>query len=212
MAIRGYRLISRTHFIVHCSGVYVYEMSRVSIFQLLESFDIYYSKPFEEKMTKIQIFPFYRESEQKHLPPKNMCHEPHVAMEKSQTFSTGTILYPQHTNEQALQQELHKESRLLWATLTPHGTRHFISPAGEYANYEDHYEVVDYRVKPVKTTPKKIPIKVKKIGSTAKSDLLEIRLFFWIRRKYNVCLPFFVNIYSHSITAASAISITKTCI
>lgn len=81
-------------------------------------------------------------------------------MEKSQSFGTSTILYPHPSNEQALQQEMHKESRLLWATLTPHGTRHFISPAGEYANYEDHYEIVDYRAKTAKTTPKKVPIKV----------------------------------------------------
>lgn len=105
-------------------------------------------------------FCFCRENEQKHLPPKNMCHEPHVSMEKSHSFGNGTILYPHPSNEQALQQEMHKESRLLWATLTPHGTRHFISPARDYSNYEDHYEIVDYRAKTAKTTPKKIPIKV----------------------------------------------------
>lgn len=83
-------------------------------------------------------------------------------MDKSQGFGTGTILYPLPSSEQALQQELHKENRLLWATLTPHGTRHFVSAAGDYTNYEDHYEVVDYRAKPtVKTTPKKVPIKVR---------------------------------------------------
>lgn len=91
-----------------------------------------------------------------------MCHthEPHVSMDKSQTFMPGTILFPCPSSEDVLQQETNKDNRLLWATLTPHGTRHFVSSAGDYTNYEDHYEIVDY-TKPIKTTPKKNPNKVK---------------------------------------------------
>lgn len=129
-----------------------------------------------------------------------MCHEPHVSMDKSQTFMPGTILFPCPSGEEALQQEINKDNRLLWATLTPHGTRHFVSAAGDYSNYEDHYEVVDYRTKPIKGTPKKIPIKVK----MHRKELIDgIGMFY----SHNSNFSFLFH--SHLITAASVISIMK---
>lgn len=94
-----------------------------------------------------------------------MCHEPHVSMDKSQSYMSGNMLYPCPSNEQNIQQDMNKEGRLLWATLTPHGTRHFVTRGAErYPNYEDHYEVIDYHNKVVVRTrdgtPRKIPIKV----------------------------------------------------
>jgi hypothetical protein len=41
-----------------------------------------------------------------------------------------------------VQQQMVVENRALWATLTPHGTQHFISDSACYP--EDHYEVIDY--------------------------------------------------------------------
>lgn len=106
-----------------------------------------------------------RDNTQKHTPPKSMCHEPHVSMEKSQSFMPGNILYPSPSNDQSLTHELNKENRLLWATLTPHGTRHVIASGSEqpYTNYEDHYEVVDYHNKPtVKTRETRLHEPLKK--------------------------------------------------
>lgn len=113
---------------------------------------------------------FCRNKRRKHLPPKSMCHEPHVSMDKSQSYMSGNIsLYPCPSNEPNLQQDVNKEGRLLWATLTPHGTRHFVTAARggveRYPNYDDHYEIIDYHNRPVvrtrEGTPRKVPIKVK---------------------------------------------------
>lgn len=110
-----------------------------------------------------------RSKRRKHLPPKSMCHEPHVSMDKSQSYMSGNMLYPCTSNEQNLQQDVNKEGRLLWATLTPHGTRHFVTTARgggveRYPNYDDHYEIIDYHNRPVvrtrEGTPRKVPIKV----------------------------------------------------
>lgn len=71
--------------------------------------------------------------------------EPDMSADKSQTFLPGDILYPCASNEPSLQQQMVKENRLLWAALTPHGTRHFVSSAERFPNFDDHYEVVDYQ-------------------------------------------------------------------
>ncbi|XP_031636555.1 uncharacterized protein LOC116349315 [Contarinia nasturtii] len=116
----------------------------------------------------VVIFTFIKCREnkrRKHLPPKSMCHEPHVSMDKSQSYMSGNMLYPCPSNEQNLQQDINKEGRLLWATLTPHGTRHFVTARGveRYPNYDDHYEIIDYHNRPVvrtrEGTPRKVPIK-----------------------------------------------------
>lgn len=135
-------------------------------FEIFDNFGNFFS---------IVIFPFFcgRTKRRKHLPPKSiksMCHEPHVSLDKSQSYMSGNMLYPHSitpSNEPNLQQDVvNKESRLLWATLTPHGTRHFVTRGVErYPNYDDHYEVIDYHNRPaVRTregTPRKIPIKVR---------------------------------------------------
>lgn len=48
---------------------------------------------------------------------------------KTNPFLAGGILYPctSTSGRNTLQRQLTNDSRLLWATLTPHGTRHFIS-------------------------------------------------------------------------------------
>lgn len=97
---------------------------------------------------------------------------------KSNPFLAGGILYPctSSGSRNTLQRQLANDSRLLWATLTPHGTRHFISdyaggfppdatdgvavteeiasnpmkPHNKSNNSEvnaGHYEIVDYRGK-----------------------------------------------------------------
>lgn len=77
---------------------------------------------------------------------------------KSNAFTSGGILYPCATanSRDLLQSQLVNDSRLLWATLTPHGTRHFIienSQDGGIGNGSvgggggGHYESVDYRGK-----------------------------------------------------------------
>ncbi|ALC48185.1 CG9919 [Drosophila busckii] len=65
---------------------------------------------------------------------------------KSNAFTSGGILYPCATanSRDLLQSQLVNDSRLLWATLTPHGTRHFIIENSQDAG---HYESVDYRSK-----------------------------------------------------------------
>ncbi|KAH8416788.1 hypothetical protein KR222_004552, partial [Zaprionus bogoriensis] len=65
---------------------------------------------------------------------------------KSNAFTSGGILYPCATanSRDLLQSQLVNDSRLLWATLTPHGTRHFII---ENSQDGGHYESVDYRGK-----------------------------------------------------------------
>ncbi|KAH8343100.1 hypothetical protein KR059_005114, partial [Drosophila kikkawai] len=64
---------------------------------------------------------------------------------KSNAFTSGGILYPCATanSRDLLQSQLVNDSRLLWATLTPHGTRHFIIENSQ----DGHYESVDYRGK-----------------------------------------------------------------
>lgn len=117
-----------------------------------------------------------RENSRKHPPPKSMCHEPHVSMEKSQSFMQGNILYPHPSNDQSLQQELNKENRLLWATLTPHGTRHFIATESTEpytTNYEDHYEVVDYHNKPtLKTRETRLHEPMKKFPNKVRIQMI----------------------------------------
>ncbi|EDW82579.1 uncharacterized protein Dwil_GK10065 [Drosophila willistoni] len=65
---------------------------------------------------------------------------------KSNAFTSGGILYPCATanSRDLLQSQLVNDSRLLWATLTPHGTRHFVI---ENSQDGGHYESVDYRGK-----------------------------------------------------------------
>lgn len=89
---------------------------------------------------------------------------------KAKPFTAGGILYPVTTtnNRDTLQSQLANDSRLLWATLTPHGTRHFISdyPVGNGNGtvvQDGHYEIVDYRSKVQNPTyreyTKRVPIK-----------------------------------------------------
>lgn len=53
----------------------------------------------------------------------------------------GTMLYPLVPGSQYTSCTLGADNRMLWATLTPHGTQHYIAePIGQ----DDHYEVVDY--------------------------------------------------------------------
>ncbi|XP_037921611.1 uncharacterized protein LOC119658338 [Hermetia illucens] len=81
---------------------------------------------------------------------------------KSNPFLSGGMLYPCASNRDSLQQQLANDNRLLWATLTPHGTRHFVS---EFPAQESHYEVVDYKAKPQTAKPsgrdtlKRVPVK-----------------------------------------------------
>lgn len=103
-----------------------------------------------------------------------MCHEPHVSMDKSQSYMSGNMLYPCPSNEQNMQQSVNRENRLLWATLTPHGTRHVVRGGGErHPNYEDHYEVIDYHNRAVgrarDPTQRKFPSKVMKVEIDAKN-------------------------------------------
>lgn len=100
---------------------------------------------------------------------EGMCTERAMSAEKPQPFMPGNILYPCQSNTQTLQQQLVKENRMLWATLTPHGTKHLMSNGEPFSNsnYEDHYEVIDYQTSRQPTPPKireatlkRIPIKV----------------------------------------------------
>lgn len=92
------------------------------------------------------LFYFPRRESVRKRGPVNGIGEPHMSTDKSQTFLPGDIMYPCSSNDPSLQQQqMVKENRLLWAALTPHGTRHFVSSAERFPNYEDHYEVVDYQ-------------------------------------------------------------------
>lgn len=97
---------------------------------------------------------------------------------KSNPFLAGGILYPctSVNGRDTLQSQLANDSRLLWATLTPHGTRHFISDYPGFGTQEvtpGHYEVVDYRAKSqnqnfrdyVKRTPIKVSFLYKKFAN-----------------------------------------------
>lgn len=64
---------------------------------------------------------------------------PHT--DKSGTMMRGTMLYP-FVPSAAYQSGHGTDNRMLWATLTPHGTRHFVSEA--FVTQDDHYEVIDY--------------------------------------------------------------------
>lgn len=91
-----------------------------------------------------------------------MC-EPHISVERPQGFMPGDILHPCPSNTQTLQHQMVKENRMLWATLTPHGTRHFVSTCEPAPSYDDHYEVVDYQANKMairEASLKKVPIKV----------------------------------------------------
>lgn len=61
--------------------------------------------------------------------------------DKSANMMHGTMLYPFIPNTH-YQSGCGTDNRMLWATLTPHGTRHFISEA--FISQDDHYEIVDY--------------------------------------------------------------------
>lgn len=84
---------------------------------------------------------------------------------KANPFMAGGILYPCATanSRDILQNQLANDNRLLWATLTPHGTRHFISDY-PVVHQDGHYEVVDYRTKTqnpaLQEYVKRTPIKV----------------------------------------------------
>lgn len=61
-------------------------------------------------------------------------------------LSNGNVLYSTaSSNNQALQQQLANDNRMLWAALTPHGTRHFV--AEQFPIHDDHYEVIEYETK-----------------------------------------------------------------
>lgn len=99
-----------------------------------------------------------------------MC-EPHMSTTKPHSFlSNGNVLYPTVTNNnQALQQQLANDNRMLWAALTPHGTRHFVSE--QFPIHDDHYEVIEYETKQNcnigirenATLNKRTPIKVRSL-------------------------------------------------
>lgn len=83
---------------------------------------------------------------------------------KSHVFLSGNVLYPCTTNTNTIQQQMANENRMLWAALTPHGTRHFVSEP--FPIHDDHYEVIDYETKhnaqhevpTIKRTPIKVTI------------------------------------------------------
>lgn len=104
-----------------------------------------------------------RENGRKHPPKGDLCvNEPHMSGDKSQTFLPGDILYPCQTTEHAIQQQMAKENRMLWAALTPHGTRHFVASGQPFPNYEDHYEVIDYRTNKSMPKSREATLNVKK--------------------------------------------------
>lgn len=158
------RLYSILNLIIPLSTSYYIELQEIVSFSkwLIISLCLFLPNSFSSKMPRCR-----RSKRRKHIPPKSMCHEPHVSMDKSQSYMSGNMLYPCPSNEQQnLQQDLNKEGRLLWATLTPHGTRHFVTSRGveRYPHYDDHYEVIDYHNRPVvrtrEGTPRKVPVKV----------------------------------------------------
>ncbi|XP_055713487.1 uncharacterized protein LOC129807910 [Phlebotomus papatasi] len=76
-------------------------------------------------------------------PPMPVIGEPHLTPAKPHgSYLTGTMFYPSPNASHTLQQQLAHDNRVLWAALTPHGTRHFVTDPYQ----EDHYEVVDYSV------------------------------------------------------------------
>lgn len=71
----------------------------------------------------------------------------------------GTLLYPTMPHNAILQQQMAHDNRLLWATLTPHGTKHFITKTDPIQ--DDHYEVIEYGMKTNRRgQPKRHPNKV----------------------------------------------------
>lgn len=93
-------------------------------------------------------------------------------MDKSQTYLPSNILYQCPSNEQSMQQEMTKENRELWATLTRNGTRHVIATGSEpYPNYEDHYEIVDYHNRPtVRTREVRVHESMKKFPNKVSNE------------------------------------------
>lgn len=90
-----------------------------------------------------------------------MC-EPSMSGSKPHSFMAGNVLYPCPSNNQVLQQQLANDNRMLWAALTPHGTRHFVSD--QFPIHDDHYEVIEYdakqRAAAEAATVRRTPIKV----------------------------------------------------
>lgn len=102
----------------------------------------------------------YQGTSTKQPPLETMC-EPHVSNSKPHPFLSGNVLYPCPSSSQSLQQHMANENRMLWAALTPHGTRHFVSEP--FPIHDDHYEVIDYEVKDQvqeTATIKRTPVKV----------------------------------------------------
>lgn len=110
----------------------------------------------------------YQETSTKQPPMEAMCggdiNTGTGTIKPHHPFSTGNVLFPCTSNTQVIQQQMANDNRMLWAALTPHGTRHFMTEP--YPIHDDHYEVIDYEVKHppqhVQSSPtiKKTPIKV----------------------------------------------------
>lgn len=93
---------------------------------------------------------------------------------KPHPFSSGVagnILYPcSNANTQIIQQQMANDNRMLWAALTPNGTRHFMSDPAAYPVQDDHYEVIDYEIKQqqnyAQSSPsiRKTPVKVRNLN------------------------------------------------
>lgn len=100
-------------------------------------------------------------------PTLEVICESHI---KPGSYGTANTICPCSTNTRQIQRQLASENRMLWATLTPHGTtRHYISEPMPY-RHEEHYEVIDsdsIRRKfhtninhSASSSPRRIPIKV----------------------------------------------------
>ncbi|XP_063705928.1 uncharacterized protein LOC134835012 [Culicoides brevitarsis] len=61
---------------------------------------------------------------------------------KTDTSMSGTMLYPFVPSAHYQSHGHAADNRMLWATITPHGTRHFVSET--FVPQDDHYEIVDY--------------------------------------------------------------------
>lgn len=87
-----------------------------------------------------QTYSSYYETTTIKQPPVPQLGNVHGTTGKGGTIR-GTMLYPLVPGSQ-YQSALGADNRMLWATLTPHGTQHYI--AEPVVQQEDHYEVVDY--------------------------------------------------------------------
>ncbi|XP_037029601.1 uncharacterized protein LOC119069614 [Bradysia coprophila] len=74
-------------------------------------------------------------------PTLEVICESHVNVKPASYATTNTIC-PCSSNTHQIQRQLASENRMLWATLTPHGTRHYITEPEPY-RHEEHYEVID---------------------------------------------------------------------